>query len=94
MENGKRRNLIPLKQACAKGHFGPTTAYNLINAGKIEAFKMAGRTMIDADSIERYHANLPKIEPSEAPVRAARVKAARENAEAARAKAKQSSDHA
>jgi hypothetical protein len=63
MENGKPRNLIPLKEACAKGQFGQTTAYKLINAGKIDAFKMEGRVMIDADSIERYHLSLPKIEP-------------------------------
>jgi Helix-turn-helix domain len=63
MENVKPRNLIPLKGACAKGHFGQTTAYKLINAGKIDAFKMQGRVMIDANSIERYHLSLPKIEP-------------------------------
>jgi len=63
MENGKPRNLLPLKQACTKGHFGITKAYELINEGKIDAFKMQGRVMIDADSIERYHLSLPKIEP-------------------------------
>jgi hypothetical protein len=60
---GVKRNLIPFKEALARGHFKSTTAYKLINAGKIEAFKMEGRTMIDADSIQRYHATLPKIEP-------------------------------
>jgi hypothetical protein len=63
MENGKPRNLIPLKEACAKGQFGMTKAYELINEGKIDAFKMEGRVMIDAGSIERYHLSLPKIEP-------------------------------
>ncbi|MDA9405562.1 helix-turn-helix domain-containing protein [Bradyrhizobium sp. CCBAU 45384] len=59
----EKRNLIPLKQACQKGHFGRTKAYELIGAGKIIAYKDGGRIMIDADSIDDYHATLPKVEP-------------------------------
>ena len=63
MTDKKPRHLITFKEALARGHFKSTTAYKLINAGKIDAYRMEGRTMIDADSIDRYHESLPKIEP-------------------------------
>jgi hypothetical protein len=58
-----KRNLITLKAALEKGGFKRTKAYELINEGKIDAYKMGHQTMVDADSIERYHASLPRIEP-------------------------------
>jgi hypothetical protein len=60
----QKRNLIPLKKALERGGFGRTKAYDLINNGKIIAYKMGGQTMIDADSIDAYHLTLPRIEPS------------------------------
>jgi hypothetical protein len=62
-ERRQKRNLIPLKKALAKGGFGRTKAYRLINEGKIIAYKMEGQTMVDADSIDAYHMSLPRIEP-------------------------------
>jgi hypothetical protein len=62
-EHRQRRNLIPLKKALVKGGFGRTKAYELIDDGKIIAYKMDGRTMVDADSIEAYRMTLPRIEP-------------------------------
>ena len=59
----EKRNLIPLKKALVKGGFGKTKAYELIDQEKIIAFKMEGKTMIDADSIEAYHQSLPRIQP-------------------------------
>jgi hypothetical protein len=59
----EKRNLIPMKAALAKGGFKLTKAYELINNGTLIAYKMGHRTMVDADSIERYHASLPRIEP-------------------------------
>ena len=52
-----------MKAALEKGGFKRTKAYELIKEGKIEAYKMGHQTMVDADSIERYHASLPRIEP-------------------------------
>ena len=63
MSEQQKRNLIPLKRALVKGGFGRTKAYQLIDQGKIVAYKMDGRTMVDADSIDAYHMTLPRIEP-------------------------------
>jgi hypothetical protein len=63
-EHQQKRNLIPLKRALVKGGFGKTKLYELIAKGKIVAYRMEGKTMIDADSIEKYHSSLPRIEPS------------------------------
>jgi hypothetical protein len=52
-----------MKTALTKGHFGRTKAYELIAEGKITAYKMDGKVMIDEASIVRYHASLPRIEP-------------------------------
>ncbi|MDH2380825.1 helix-turn-helix domain-containing protein [Bradyrhizobium sp. CER78] len=62
-EPRQKRNLIPLKKALERGGFGRTKAYELINEGKIIAYKMGGQTMVDADSIDAYHMSLPRIEP-------------------------------
>jgi hypothetical protein len=63
-EPRQKRNLIPLKKALERGGFGRTKAYKLIKKGEIIAYKMEGRTMVDADSIDAYHMPLPRIEPS------------------------------
>ena len=59
----EKRNLIPMKAALERGHFKRTKAYELIDAGKIDAYKQGHQTLIDADSIDRYHASLPPITP-------------------------------
>jgi hypothetical protein len=62
-EHHQKRNLIPLKTALTKGGFGKTKAYELIDQEKIIAYKMGGKTMIDADSIDNYHLTLSRILP-------------------------------
>jgi hypothetical protein len=57
----KRPRLALLKVACQYGGFGRVKAYELIHEGKIDAYKMDHRTMIDLDSIDRYHDSLPKL---------------------------------
>jgi hypothetical protein len=52
---GPGRSYSALKAALEKGGFRRTKAYRLINLGKIEAYQMEGQTMVDADSIDRYH---------------------------------------
>jgi hypothetical protein len=63
MTEAVKRNLITMKAALEKGGFKRTKAYELIDAGKIIAYKMGHQTMVDADSIDAYHASLPRIEP-------------------------------
>ena len=59
----KGRRLAALRDACKYGGFGKWKAYDLIHAGAIDAYKMGRRTMIDLNSIDRYHGTLPKIVP-------------------------------
>ena len=61
-----KRNLIPMRAALSKVGCGHTKIYDLIQRGKIVAYRMDGKTMVDADSIDHYHASLPRIEPRDA----------------------------
>ena len=55
-----RRRLITLKESLKHLRVGRTKAYELINAGKIIAYKQGHQTMIDADA---FQAALPRIAP-------------------------------
>ena len=61
-DNNKRRRLIEFKDGCRYGKFGKTKAYELIAHERIKAYKMGGKTMIDLDSVDEYHASLPRVE--------------------------------
>ena len=56
------RRLVELKDGCRYGKFGKTKAYELIAQERIRAYKMGGKTLIDLDSIDEYHASLPRVE--------------------------------
>jgi excisionase family DNA binding protein len=56
-DNRKRRRLVD-----RYGKFGKTKAYELIAHERIRAYKMGGKTMIDLDSVDEYHASLPWVE--------------------------------
>ena len=56
------RRLVELKDGCRYGKFGKTKAYELIAQERIRAYKMGGKTMIDLDSVDEYHASLPRVE--------------------------------
>jgi hypothetical protein len=58
------RQFVQKRLTEERGGFDRTKAYKLIKRGKIIAYKMEGRTMVDADSIDAYHMTLPRIEPS------------------------------
>jgi excisionase family DNA binding protein len=58
----KRRRLVEFKYGCRYGNFGKTKAYELIAQEKIRAYKMGGKTLIDLDSVDEYHASLPRVE--------------------------------
>jgi excisionase family DNA binding protein len=61
-ENKKQRRLVEFKGGCRYGKFGKTKAYELIAQEQIRAYKMGGKTMIDLDSVDEYHASLPRVE--------------------------------
>ena len=63
VEAKPRRRLISFAEGCEALRVGKTKAYELINAGKIVAYKQGHQTLIDADSIESYQGSLPRIEP-------------------------------
>jgi excisionase family DNA binding protein len=50
---------------------GKTTLYELIGAGKIDARKAGNRTLIPADSLRAYLANLPRADIRTGQTRAA-----------------------
>lgn len=56
-----RPRLLPFKEACLYGGFGRWKAYALIREGKLTAYRMGKKTMLDVGSIDRYHESLPKI---------------------------------
>ena len=58
----KQRRLVEFKQGCRYGQFGKTKAYELIAQQRIRAYKMGGKTMIDLDSVDEFHASLPRVE--------------------------------
>jgi excisionase family DNA binding protein len=64
VDNGdnKRRRLVEFKDGCRYGKFGKTKAYELIAHERIRAYKMGGKTLIDLDSVDEYHASLPRLE--------------------------------
>jgi hypothetical protein len=61
-DNNRRRRLVEFKDGCRYGKFGKTKAYELITHERIRAYKMGGKTMIDLDSVDEYHASLPRVE--------------------------------
>jgi excisionase family DNA binding protein len=61
-DNNRKRRLAEFKEGCRYGKFGKTKAYELIAQQRIRAYKMGGKTMIDLDSVDEYHASLPRVE--------------------------------
>ena len=61
-DDNKRRRLAEFKDGCRYGRFGKTKAYELIARQRIRAYKMGGKTLIDLNSIDEYHASLPRVE--------------------------------
>ena len=61
-DSNKQRRLVGFKDGCRYGKFGKTKAYELIALERIKAYKMGGKTMIDLNSVDEYHASLPRVE--------------------------------
>ena len=56
IDDDRQRRLVEFKDGCRYGKFGKTKAYELIAHERIRAYKMGGKTMIDLDSVDEYHA--------------------------------------
>ena len=56
-----------IPNAAQAAGLGRSTLYELIAAGRIEARKAGGRTLIPADSLRRYLAELPAAKIGAAP---------------------------
>ena len=59
-----RPRLMAFKDACRYGGFGKWKGYALIRDGKLIAYKMGKKTMVEVASIDAFHASLPKLGPS------------------------------
>ena len=53
--------LAEVKAACVYGKVGATKLYELIKAGKIEAYKDGRKTLVDLNSVDRHHRSLPRL---------------------------------
>ena len=62
-DTNRQCRLVEFKDGCRYGKFGKTKAYELIARERIKAYKMGGKTLIDLDSVDEYHASLPRVEP-------------------------------
>lgn len=61
-DDNKRRRFAEFKDGYRYGKFGKTKAYELMANEMIRAYKMGGKTMIELDSVDEYHASLPRVE--------------------------------
>jgi excisionase family DNA binding protein len=59
-------NLLSMKDFCARFGTGRTKAYELIHAGLLEAVKSGPKTLIRAESAERWANSLPPFGESKA----------------------------
>ncbi len=57
----EKLRLIPMKAAIERICCKRTKLYELIKSGIIKAYKMGRQTMVDANTIDAYHATLPPM---------------------------------
>jgi len=60
-ESPELERYMSLAGACRYGNFGRTTAYELIETGKITARKLGKRVLVDRVSVDRFLRSLPKL---------------------------------
>ena len=56
------RRLVPVAEACRYGCFRVTKAYALLAEGKITAYKLGARTLVDLDTVDEFLASLPRFQ--------------------------------
>jgi len=58
-----QRRLVEFKDGCRYGKFGKSKAYELIAERADQGLQAwEARPMIDLDSVDEYHASLPRLE--------------------------------
>ena len=53
-----------IAETCERLGIGRTTAYRLMSSGRLPARKIAGRTLVLANDLERFLAELPSAYPA------------------------------
>jgi hypothetical protein len=56
-----RRRLAPFSEAMKYIGVGRTRCHQLINSGQVTAVKLGAKTLVDLDSVDRFHSTLPRI---------------------------------
>ena len=64
------KRFISIRDFCDAYGVGRTRTYDLIAAGKVQAYKNGPRTMIDVESAEQWAASLPRFKSAGALARA------------------------
>lgn len=59
--SGREALLIPKRKAFESIGVGNTTGYRLINEGLIIARKLGSKTMVEAESLQRFVSSLPRV---------------------------------
>lgn len=57
-----RRALWPIDEFCSSHGISKTTAYDLLSSGALTAVKVGRRSLLTAESVERWRASLPAFE--------------------------------
>lgn len=52
---------LTVADACKRYGIGKTKLYELIGDKRVEAVKLGSRTLVIADTVERYLASLPRL---------------------------------
>lgn len=60
------RRLASPKEACAYAKICRTKLYQLVGDGRIRAFKLDRKTMVDLNSVDELLSTLPRVEPKAA----------------------------
>lgn len=58
--------LVSVKDACRVGGFGRTVAYKLARAGRIDMRKIGRKTVVTAESLDRFAQSLPRLHGDDA----------------------------
>lgn len=71
-----QRELWPIPEFCRAFGVSKTTAYDLLSKGTLTALRVGRRSLLTAESVERWRASLRRWQPGEIVVGASRQAAA------------------
>ena len=75
------RDLYTVTECCRLNSISRATLYRLLAAGKLYAVKVGSRTLIPAESVQRWRAGLPVLYPPLYPPESVRLGATPEDGE-------------